>query len=371
MAQTSAVTAFSNTAAVRKLEYCLSKILVSPRIRDSVARIKEAYERDTAPWVIGYSGGKDSSAVLKLIFHALRLVRCHHKLVTVVYCDTGVEIPIATDLAKDVIYGFQKEAHSFGLPISTKVLNPRMQDRFFVKVIGRGYPPPTDKFRWCTDRLRINPVSDFLKSVDAQDAIVVLGVRNDESSTRNLTLSQNSTGDPFWKVQKGHNDRRLFMPILDFRIEDVWKTLLQLSTPYSVQGAQVADLYSSASGECPTLRDPVSPPCGHARFGCWTCTVAKKSQTLDHLASAGHSAYVHLQNYRTWLATTRSEPRFRWKHRRNGAKGLGPMTLTWRRMALERLLAIQRKSGKVLIDQEEINIIKKLWSDDARGKARA
>jgi 3'-phosphoadenosine 5'-phosphosulfate sulfotransferase (PAPS reductase)/FAD synthetase len=30
---------------------------------------------------------------------------------------------------------------------------------------GRGYPSPSTQFRWCTDRLKIHPVSNFIKSV--------------------------------------------------------------------------------------------------------------------------------------------------------------------------------------------------------------
>ena len=239
MSQGSAVlTSQVPSSHVAKLEYCLAKLPTSARMRQAVIRIKKAYEEDTRPWVVGYSGGKDSSAVLRLLFHALRLAEYHHKLVSVVYCDTGVEIPIACALARDVMVGFQKECQSFGLPVSTKVLQPRIEDRFFVKVIGRGYPPPTDKFRWCTDRLRINPVSDFLRSVDATDSVVVLGVRQSESATRSHTLRQNATDDRFWKLQKKRTDRVLFMPILDFSVEDVWQTLLSIPTPISVRGSE-------------------------------------------------------------------------------------------------------------------------------------
>ena len=356
--------------ASAKLEYCLAKLPTSPRIRDAIARIKIAYERDLFPWVIGYSGGKDSSAVLKLVFHALRLVECHHKLVSVIYCDTGVELPVAADLARGVMSGFQKECSDHGLPVSTKILQPRLRDRYFVKVIGRGYPPPTDKFRWCTDRLRINPVSDFIRSVDAGDAVVLLGVRQDESSTRRLTLKENSGENRFWKRQKKHAGRQLFMPIIDFTIEDVWRALLTLPTPYSVRGDRVADLYSAAAGECPTVRDPVSPPCGAARFGCWNCTVAKKTETLDHLALTHGSRYQRLRDYRVWLLASRNDEDFRWKRRRNGQPGLGPMTIEWRRTALDRLLALQTETGFSLITHDEIEEIRAMWQKERRTAGR-
>lgn len=317
---------------------------------------------DERAWVVGYSGGKDSSAVLKLLFHAVRTSNLHHKPVQVIYCNTGVEIPAAINLAKLVMSDFGAECSSQGLPIVTQELQPRLADRFFVKVLGRGYPPPTDKFRWCTDRLRINPVSDFLDAIDSKSAVVVLGVREGESATRNLTLQQNQGHGRYWRTQKGYTDRELFMPILDFDVTDVWHTLLSLKTPSSVHGNKVADLYAAAAGECPAIRDPISPPCGHARFGCWTCTVAKKSESLKNFHSSGFEDYGLLQEYREWLIETRNKPAFRWKTRRNGTPGLGPMTMRWRRAGLKKLLGIQAKIGGQLISKEEIAFIKKLWA---------
>lgn len=348
----------------QKLAYCLSKEPLSPKIRNAISRIKEAYEADDRIWIVGYSGGKDSSATLKLLFHAIRISNFHHKPVQVVYCNTGVEIPIAAKLAKTVLHEFNKECQALRLPITTIELRPRLRDRFFVKILGRGYPPPTDKFRWCTERLRINPVSDYLKKATATSAVVVLGVREGESATRNLTLKENKGTDRFWKKQKGYNDRELFMPIIDFSTTDVWHTLLNIKNPTTVHGAKVADLYAAAAGECPAIRDPVSPPCGSARFGCWTCTVAKKSETLNNFADSGLSTYRPLQEYRAWLSSSRNEARYRWKNRRNGSPGPGPMTMKWRQMALAKLLKIEKEIGEELIPHEELTEIKKYWSNE-------
>ena len=354
----------NQTVRSRQILQCLRRLPNSGQLSITLARIIGAYKRDAAPWVVGYSGGKDSTAVVKLLFQSLLRVRSHHKPVTVIYCDTGVEIPLASSLARQALTGLARESRRFGLPIQTQIVTPPVNERFFVKVIGRGYPPPTDKFRWCTDRLRIDPVSRFLEEQNLQGATVVLGVRESESSTRQLTLIQNRTDDRFWNKQRGVVDRMLFMPIVDYSVHDVWQVNLLIDRPRSLRARQVADLYAEASGECPTLRDLKGAPCGKARFGCWTCTVAKHGVTLRNLITGGEERLKPLLRFRLWLDKDRDHPQNRWSTRRNGAPGLGPMKLEWRRLALSKLLKAQKDSGMTLIEEEEILQIQREWQAD-------
>lgn len=357
----------AQTISASEMLQCLKRLPNGPRLNETVSRIVAAYNSGSEPWVVGYSGGKDSTAVVKLIFQSLLRVKHLHRPVTVIYCDTGVEVPVASALAREALGGLATEAEEFDLPIETRILTPRIGDRFFVKVIGRGYPPPTDKFRWCTDRLRINPVSHFLKTQEIKSATIVLGVRESESSTRSLTLTENGTGDRFWTTQKGESNRRLFMPIVDYSIRDVWLVNLCVDRPRALRAKEVAELYASASGECPTVRDSKGAPCGKARFGCWTCTVAKNGVTLRNLITSGHHQLEPLLEFRLWMEKERNNPRYRWPSRRNGQPGPGPMTLRWRRMALRRLLKAQQESGMELVAAEEITAIHKEWaSDDIR-----
>jgi DNA sulfur modification protein DndC len=157
----------------------------------AIRRITKAYMTDPNPWVVAYSGGKDSTAVLKLLFAALSRCERPNKLVTVVYCQTGMEIPLIVDLALTTLSAFATQAQALRFPVDTAVISPPLQDRFLVKLLGKGYPPPTDKFRWCTDRLAINPISAFLKRKGHDKATIVVGVRKAESATRSLTLKQN------------------------------------------------------------------------------------------------------------------------------------------------------------------------------------
>ena len=348
----------------REMLQCLRRLPNSYQLVETISRIIFAYNSGAEPWIVGYSGGKDSTAVVKLVFQSLLRVDNPQKPVTVIYCDTGVEIPKASALSRQALNGLQTEAQEFDLPISVRILSPPITERFFVKVIGRGYPPPTDKFRWCTDRLRIHPVSRFLKSARVRSATVVLGVRESESATRNLTLNENGTHDRFWKRQRGADDRLLFMPILDYSIRDVWLANLLVDRPRSLRAKEVADLYASASGECPTVHDVKGAPCGKARFGCWTCTVAKNGVTLRNLIASGNHRLEPLLRFRLWMEKERNNPRYRWRTRRNGSPGPGPMTLAWRRMALRRLLQAQEQSGLHLIDSDELSAIQKEWEAD-------
>jgi DNA sulfur modification protein DndC len=348
-------------AAAATLLQCLQRLPNRGQIMKAISRISTAYLMDPQPWVVGYSGGKDSTALVKLVFQSLLRLRHAKKPITVIYCDTGVEIPLASDLARRALGDFELEARSMGVPIFVKILCPPVQDRFWVKVIGRGYPPPTDKFRWCTDRLRIDPVARFLESASTRSATVVLGVRESESATRSLTLSENETKDRFWRVQRGDRNRRLFMPILDYSISDVWQANLMLDLPRSLRATEVAELYASASGECPTVRETNSAPCGKARFGCWTCTVAKNGTTLRHLIDNGHNELQPLLELRLWMGATRNNMRFRRSKRRNGSPGPGPMTLPWRRLALKKLLEAQAESGYPLISADELIAIQTEW----------
>ena len=332
-------------------------------ISKAILRISKEYKLDNNPWVVSYSGGKDSTAILRLIFHGLLNVKFYHKNVNIIYIDTGVEIPCASKLSEKVLYDFKTECKYHKLPISITVIKPKLSERFFVKVIGRGYPPPTDKFRWCTDRLLIRPLNQFLKKVNLEDATIVLGVRVNESATRNLTLKESNYGEHFFRKQKGYSSRKLFMPILDFDIEDVWATNLLIEEPKSLRGNEIAELYANAS-EYPEMRNDHGAPYGKARFGCWPCTVAKHGITLRNLINSGKEDLIPLLDFRLWLESERNNPNNRWKRRRNGQAGLGPMTLSWRRKALDKLKLAQERSGFVLIKNDEIDEIIKTWGKE-------
>lgn len=71
-------------------------------LAEFVAEVQRVYCADKRPWVIGYSGGKDSSAVITLVYLALLGLppELRSKDVYLVSSDTLVETPVVVDLIK-------------------------------------------------------------------------------------------------------------------------------------------------------------------------------------------------------------------------------------------------------------------------------
>lgn len=308
--------------------------------------------------------------MLKLVYEAMYRVREAQRKVEVIYCDTGVEIPVVREHVRSTFRKLRAEAKADDLPLRIRIAEPRVEDRYFVKVIGRGYPPPTNKFRWCTDRLRINPIRRLMASVKSPAATVLVGTRNGESAERDRILARyRKPSERFFFDQAGSASTRLFAPIVDFTVPDVWSALLTLPRPVAVDGQRVLEIYKDAGAECPVVRDEHGTACGNGRFGCWTCTVVRKDKAVTSLVSQGYEEMGPLLEFRNWLAAVRDERSARCKVRRNGAPGLGPLTLDTRKEALRRLRHAERDSGLTLISAVEVDAIRSLWRIDRASSA--
>jgi DNA sulfur modification protein DndC len=316
------------------------------------------------PWIVGFSGGKDSSCVVKLVYQALLRTKRRSNFVTVLYCDTGVEIPIVRAFVWQTLTALSIEAKKDGVPLMCDVAAPPPKDRFFFKVIGRGYVPPTNKFRWCTDRLRIRPIRAFINERHVGPKVIALGIRKGESHERDRTIARHRTKQEFFSKQEGSPEAVIYTPILNYQVSDVWSALASDSSPRSIDRDRLMALYRHANGECPIVRDPASTPCAGSRFGCWTCTVVRKDRAMEGLINSGYSGLQPLLEFRNWLVFIRDDPRMRWPVRRNGASGMGPFTLESRSKILERLLAAQRAVGFQLISPDEVKEIRKEWQRD-------
>lgn len=330
-----------------------------------IQRIKDEYSSSNEDWFMGFSGGKDSTALLSLVIQSVEKFQLKEKTIRVIYCNTGVEIPTISRHTLKKINMIRSYCHSRNLPIKFHIAFPKIKDRFFVKVIGRGYATPTNKFRWCTDRLRIKPVDSVIRKFSTRNALVLLGIRSGESSERDKIIA-NYHSEAFRLLQSGKSDRYIFAPILDFSTEDVWGVISSSQEIFGDLGEDLIKLYKNASGECPTVRDPRSPPCGKGRFGCWTCTVVRKDKSVTKLVESSNPELKPLLDFRNWLAEARDNKVYREKKRRNGAKGPGPFTLAARKEILKRLLLAQKLSKLTLISKLEIKEIKKYWALDTK-----
>lgn len=309
---------------------------------------REYHDSADTPWYLGYSGGKDSSALLTLVFNALLDLSRRTKPITVLYCNTGVEIPIVQTFVSRTFRDIEDEAERYHLPIRTAIVKPAIKDSYFVKVIGRGYPPPTNIFRWCTDRLRINPIQQAISKRHNRELTVLLGIRRGESQRRDQIMVNHAMDDPFHFQQSNNRFVQIYSPIANYSVEDVWSTIALNTLPESINREQLFSLYRVLDG----------------RFGCWTCTVISRDRAMESLIAQGHFELQSLLNFRNWLAVMRDESANRCSMRRNGQRGLGPLTLAARAEILKRLRRTERESGLTLISDDEVAYIKQLWNQD-------
>ena len=250
--------------------------------------IRNLYCSDGIPWVIGYSGGKDSSAVLQLIWYALSDLdpAKRTKVVHVISTDTLVENPIVALWVSGSLSKMQMAADAAELPIKAHRLTPQIADSFWVNLIGRGYPAPRPKFRWCTDRLKISASNRFIREMVQSfgEAILVLGTRKAESSGRAARMKkyEKSTRDKL-STNAYLPNTLVYTPIATWLDDDVWAYLMQTPNPWGHENKELLALYRGASpdGECPLVVETGTPSCGDSRFGCWVCTLVDEDKSMS------------------------------------------------------------------------------------------
>lgn len=346
-------------------------------IRDTLSQI---YVEDDRPWLVGFSGGKDSTMLASLIFDAVLSVPApqRKKPVSVLCTDTRVEIPAIVEMVEVTLMRMQKFSQQNDLSIEVNLLRPPPEQSFWVNLIGRGYPPPNRTFRWCTQRLKIDPVTVFVNQRLGHwgEAILHLGARRGESSSRAQTMAGREVRNGLHR----HPDLpRVWVsnPIEFLTTEEVWAYLLQKLNPWGGDNRPLYKLYTSASdGECPIQIDTSTPACGQSRFGCWTCTVVDRDKASEGLLAAGDERMEHLIEFRETLLEFRN-PDNGWRdsRRMNGNEAPGPLLIKGRRELLKRLLTLQEEIGLKLITPEELLLVQQLWKaardpDDGRGVAR-
>lgn len=356
---------------------------VTDRWRDIVRLVKDEYlsEAQRYPWIVGFSGGKDSSLVAHAVFESLQAIppSARTRPVHIVSNDTLVESPFVMAHLNKVTRQIEQAADDMGLPIVVRRTRPDLDKTFWVLLIGKGYPSPNSQMRWCTDRLKIQPTSTYIRENISQHgaAIVVLGVRRTESIRRMMTVDkyENIRGSNL-NEHNSISGALIFRPIVDLSTDDVWEILGSFPTPWGGTHKDLFQLYRDAEGgECPVvLSKDEAPGCGtkSSRFGCWTCTVVEKDKSLQGYIDAGHDGYQPLLDFRDNLVAYRKNQSMRSAIRRNGrltfdATGKhipGPFTIQARQEILAELLRVQTEFGSPLISEEEINLIHKIWATE-------
>lgn len=335
------------------------------------------------PWIIGFSGGKDSTLLAHLVLECLLGVAPDERKrrVYIVCNDTLVESPVFQSFVDQLLSQLSEGVAALRLPVEVVKTSPAVEESFWVNLIGKGYPAPNRTFRWCTDRMKIRPTSRFIrqKVSESGEAILLLGVRRGESAARSANISRHESGTgggAIGGILSPHTDHKgvlVFSPIKDLTTDEVWIILLNSRPPWGGTYRDVVALYKSASGtECPfvTSSDD-APSCGSnsARFGCWTCTVVDKDTSLESLIAAGNEHLEPLAEFRKRLRAVSENPDSRSKIRRTGKPGLGPIVMPVREQLLQELLLIQKDVGIPLISEVEVRLIRDQWSRDRAEEA--
>ncbi|MCS0368488.1 DNA phosphorothioation system sulfurtransferase DndC [Vibrio diabolicus] len=383
-----------------------------------IADVQRVYCADKRPWVIGYSGGKDSSAVMSLVYLALLGLepKDRQKPVFVVSSDTLVETPVVVNHIKDSLAAIEKGAKRDNLPITCHKVVPKDNQTFWANLLGKGYPAPTRSFRWCTERMKIDPVSDFIKSKVSQfdEVIVVLGSRSQESASRAQVIAKHKIDGSRLARHTTLANAFIFTPIDTWGVDDVWKLLrlchletkqtpygpkniwideydLEWENPWGGKNLVLWNLYkdSSGQGECPMVIDETTPSCGNSRFGCWTCTVVTKDRAMESLIQNGEQWMAPLLEFRNKLSMTTdpaNKEEYRNHKRRTGKVSYqyakegediaterkhvpGPYWMKYRRQWLRELLELDKKfkaEGREieLITVPELHAIRQEWIHD-------
>jgi len=324
---------------------------------------------DGRPWVVAYSGGKDSTLVLQLVYEMLlQLGSRARKSVFVISSDTRVEAPNISKYVEHTLKLIENDALARGLALSVRLVKPTAEESFWGKLIGRGYPSPTRWFRWCTSNMKIKPSRRAIDEITRQygSIILLLGNRLDESDSRRTRMQGREGNDRQLNPHHEIPNALVMTPIANWSTDEVWEYLFtHNSPPWGGNHNYMLELYRQASGgECPVVLDLNTPSCGGSRFGCWTCTVVKQDKSMQGFIESGETWMKPLSEFRDWLKLIREDTRYRSSVRRDNTIGPGPFTPEARQMILEHLLKKERDVNFELISDEDLVYIQEQWSED-------
>jgi DNA sulfur modification protein DndC len=316
----------------------------------SIASLNE-YGQRYRHWAIAYSGGKDSTATVAFVAWAIRtgLVTAPQSL-TILYADTRMELPPLQQSAVRLLA--ELSAQGF----NSQVVLPNMDDRFFVYMLGRGVPPPKNRFRWCTPQLKIEPMHAALHDLRQQHGeklLMLTGVRLGESAARDqriaLSCSKDSgeCGQGWFQVATPDSVADTLAPLMHWRLCHVYDWLYFDNDRHGYDVTGIAAIY----GE-----DDV-------RTGCVGCNLASRDTALErllrrpewsHLSPLMELKPLYAELTMAKWRKRKSEPELRqdgqWSP---NVQRLGPLTMEARHYALSSVLDIQQRSGVDLINDEE------------------
>ena len=361
----------------------------SKRVRAVIDELKDQYmeaDRNCRPWIIGFSGGKDSTVLLMLTWIAMRELRDDgeklRRRVFVVCNDTMVENPVIEEYVSTVLLKISEAAQEQQQPIEVVTTTPQLEDTFWSCVIGKGYPVPNNAFRFCTEKMKIKPTSKFITDQVVADgeAIVLVGTRLTESQQRERSIKKHEIKGHRLSKHPLNPNTFTYAPIKELMLEEVWWVINTIPSPWGFDNEILFKIYLDASAddyECPTVvTDDSHKSCGQSRFGCWICTVVKEDKSMTSLINNGVTWMKPLLDFRNRLVENRNVSDLRMATRRNGQPAVdetghkrGNYTMEYRIQMLRELLQAQKEVQKShssvrLITSQELIAIQVIWFRD-------
>jgi DNA sulfur modification protein DndC len=294
-------------------------------------------------WCIAYSGGKDSSATVTLIAHLIETnqVPIPESLI-VLYADTRMELPPLQMSAMGILEELNKRG------IETRVILPVLDHRFFVYMFGRGVPPPSNVFRWCTPKLKVNPMLKTLRErygEVGEKFLTLTGVRLGESAARDqriaLSCSRDGAecGQGWFRETTPEHISDTLSPLIHWRVCHVWDWLMFDACDLGFPTVDIAESYGGDEAQEV-----------NARTGCVGCNLVDEDRALDMVLRLPRWQYLQPLKRLRPLYRELKAPQYRLRkvgeRNKDGSLAakqgrLGPLTLEARRYGLAKVLEIQ------------------------------
>jgi DNA sulfur modification protein DndC len=310
--------------------------------------------RGTSRWLLAFSGGKDSTTVLVLAVEFLRRRRPAGVSLEILYADTLLEIPPMARHAEGMLAHAEALAEAEGLPLQVRHLRPPPDQTFWVLVLGKGYPVPSFRFRWCTDRLKVRPMRRAAEQGDP-NAVMLVGVREGESAVRDGRLRQACGRGECGPAAVGKaGPFPAVSPIREWRSCDVWDFLVFRAPQWGWPTAGLWRLYGEDEA---------------VRYGCWLCPLVRQDRALPAAMVAAEDGEREvlraLAAFRERLLGISRDPGSRLP-RPDGRPGR--LRREVRELLLAELRDLEGRTGLSLVSREEEARIRRIWDEETRGR---
>lgn len=306
---------------------------------------------------VAFSGGKDSSALVTLLVHLILAGKVPApKTLTVLYADTRLELLplwLAAQSIREELDDKRDDLARLGCHLDVRTVMAPLDLRFFVYILGRGVPPPSNTMRWCTPKLKVEPMATELQRLHGESGekiLMLTGVRVGESAARDdriaLACSKDGAecGQGWYQETLPEQLCDTLAPLLRWRVCHVWAWLKHWA-PRPEFGDWSTELLADAYGGEEAEENG-------ARTGCVGCPVASEDRALQRVVKMPQWAYLApLLKLRSYYWDTLRSPLVRLRKpggetRKDGKlsknqQRLGPITFAGRLAGLDFVLGVQ------------------------------